>query len=176
MLSGTQKKISGVEVASLNQLITAQLQDLYWAEEKILNSLPDMIKNASDDQLKQAFQNHHGETKTHVERLKKVFEMMGESVKAKKCEAMAGLAKEAEGMLAETPANSAVRDCALIIAAQKIEHYEIASYGCLRTLVRINGHKDAAALLQITLDEEHAANELLTDLAEGYINKEAASL
>jgi ferritin-like metal-binding protein YciE len=132
-----------------------------------------MAQKAHNKGLQDAFKSHIQETKTHIERLKQVFEMLDEPVKAKKCEAMAGLAKEAEHIVEDTPPKTAIRDCALIVAAQKVEHYEIASYGCLRTLVRMLGYDDAAEILQVTLDEEHATNDHLTMLAESYINEDA---
>lgn len=167
------KKISDADVQTLRQLIITQLQDIYWAEGKLLEALPKMAEKAMEPALRDAFKNHLKETEGQVARLKKVFQLFDESAKAKKCEAMEGLSKEADEMIKETPANSALRDCALIVAAQKVEHYEIASYGCLRTLSRMMGNAQAADLLQETLDEEHNANDLLTELAEGFINEEA---
>lgn len=168
-----KKKMNEAEVASLHQLIVAQLQDIYWAEQKMLTDLPGMGEKASSKKLKDAFKKHEKETKVHIERLQQAFTLVGEKAKAKKCEAMAGLAKETEHFIEETPENTSVRDCALIVAAQKTEHYEIATYGCLRTLLRIAGHGEAAILMQTTLTEEHAANDHLTLLAETYINEDA---
>lgn len=173
MTAVKKRKLPEAEVASLRELFIAQLQDVYWAEQKILDSLPDMMNKASNDDLKASFHKHTEETKTHIERLKQVFETIGEKATAKKCDAMAGLAKEVEHLIEETPENSAVRDCALIIGAQKVEHYEIATYGCLRTIARIEGNMKAVEILQSTLNDEHLTNSHLTLLAEAYVNEEA---
>jgi len=168
-----QHKMNEADVVSLRQLIVAQMQDMYWAENKIISDLPGMAKKAHNPKLHEAFTMHLEETRVHVDRLMKAFKSIDAPATAKKCEAMAGISIEVEHLIGETPEKSAVRDCALIVAAQKVEHYEIATYGCLRTLCRMAGYDEAADLLQTTLDEEHAANENLTDLAESYINMQA---
>ncbi len=169
----TQHKINDADVVSLRQLIVAQLQDMYWAENKMISDLPGMAQKAHNPKLHEAFNKHLEETRVHVDRLMKVFKSIDATATPKKCEAMAGISTEVEHLIADTPEKSAVRDCALIVAAQKVEHYEIATYGCLRTLCRMAGYNEAADLLQATLDEEHTTNDNLTHLAESYINMQA---
>ena len=159
---------------SLNDLFIEQLQDLYDAEKRLTKALPQMADAAQNGDLKQAFQNHLQETEGHVKRLEDVFRMVGAKSKAKTCEAMKGLITEGEEMIgAKGDAN--VRDAALIAAAQRVEHYEIAGYGTLRTFADRLGYSDAARVLQQTLDEEGAADKKLTHIAEQNINWKAAT-
>jgi ferritin-like metal-binding protein YciE len=157
---------------SLHDLYVNELKDLYSAENQLLKALPKMAKAANAPELKAAFTEHLEVTRGQVERLEQIFENLGASPKGKKCVAMEGLVEEGKEVIAED-GEPAVIDAALIACAQKVEHYEIAGYGCVRTFANLLGHEDAAALLQETLDEEGAADKKLTELAETVINVEA---
>jgi ferritin-like metal-binding protein YciE/glycine/D-amino acid oxidase-like deaminating enzyme/nitrite reductase/ring-hydroxylating ferredoxin subunit len=161
--------------SALKELFVDELKDIYWAEQHLVKALPKMIKGATSEELKNTIQTHLAETEGHVSRLEKVFESIGEKAKAVKCEAMAGLLKEAEELMTETDKGTEVRDAAIISAAQKVEHYEIASYGTMRTLAGTLGFSEAQELLQQTLDEEKNADQLLTGVAENYVNEAAAA-
>lgn len=163
------------EESALKELFVDGLKDLLWAEKHLVKSLKVFIKAATADELREAFQNHLTETENQIERLTQVFESVGEKAVAKKCEAMEGLAKEAEEMIDETEDGTEVRDVALISAAQKVEHYEIASYGTLKTLAGVLGYPDAQSLLEQTLEEEKKTDVLLTQIAEGFVNEAAKS-
>lgn len=160
-----------MKIESLRELLEEELKDIYSAEKQLVKALPKMAKKASSAELKSALEEHLEVTKTQVERLEEVFEALGQSPKAKTCKAMQGLIEEGEEILGED-ATDAVRDAGIIAAAQKVEHYEIASYGTVRTWARLCGEEEAADLLQETLDEESEADETLTGLAES-INPEA---
>ena len=162
-----------MEMESLQDLLLEELKDIYNAEGQLLKAMPRMAKKAKNQQLKAAFETHMKETEGQIDRLEQVFEALGEKPKAKKCLAMEGLIKEAKEMMGEDMDDD-VMDAALISAAQKVEHYEIASYGTVRTYAKLLGNKDAARLLQQTLDEEGKTDKLLTKLAENGINIEAA--
>ena len=162
-----------MEMETLQDLMLDEIKDLYSAEQQLTKALPKMAKKASSPELRQAFETHLAETQGQIERLESVFEALGEKPKAKKCLAMEGLIKEAKEMMGEDMDDD-VMDAALISAAQKVEHYEIASYGTVRTYAKLLGNKDAARLLQQTLDEEGKTDKLLTKLAESSINIEAA--
>ena len=157
----------------LHEFFMDTLKDIYWAEKAQVKAMQKMMKNSTTEDLRDAFEQHRMQTETHVERLEQVFEMMGKKAQAKKCPAMQGLIEEAQEVMEETEDDTYTRDCALIVSAQKAEHYEIASYGSLVTLARAMGHTEAADLLQETLDEEKETDELLTQIAEGFINEEA---
>jgi ferritin-like metal-binding protein YciE len=157
----------------LHKLFIEQLQDIYWAETHLLKALPKMAKAATSQELSTAFEEHLDITEVQVERLEEVFSLLEEKAKAKTCQAMKGLIEESEEMIKNTEKDTMVRDCGLIIAAQKVEHYEIASYGSLRTLAEIMGHNEVMELLQATLDEEHHADNALNSIALSFINKEA---
>ncbi|MGL4513083.1 MAG: ferritin-like domain-containing protein [Lacipirellulaceae bacterium] len=159
---------------TLHDLLVSELKDLYSAENQLLKALPKMAKAASDERLAEAFREHAKETEVHVERLGTVFEGLGGSPKGKKCKAMEGLLEEGKDLMAEE-ADPAVRDAALIATAQRVEHYEMAGYGCVRTFAKLLGMSEATELLQQTLDEEGAADQKLTDLAESVINAEAVA-
>jgi ferritin-like metal-binding protein YciE len=163
-----------MKLDNLRKLYIEELRDLYSAENQLLKALPKMAKGASSDELKQAFENHLQETEGHVERLETIFEDLDESPKGKTCHAMKGLVEEGSEILEEEGEES-VLDAGIIAAAQKVEHYEIASYGTVRTFAELLGEKNAAKLLQQTLDEEGAADEKLNELAEGIVNPEALS-
>jgi ferritin-like metal-binding protein YciE len=161
-----------MKLDSLEELYVEELRDLYNAEHQILKALPKMAKAASSPNLEKGFQEHLQQTKGHVERLDQIFSDLGKSSKGKKCEAMEGLLKEGAELL-EADAEASVLDAALIAAAQRVEHYEIAGYGCVRTYARLLGHGEATKLLQQILDEERRTDEKLTELAVGSINTQA---
>jgi ferritin-like metal-binding protein YciE len=161
-----------MKLDTLQKLYTEELRDLYNAENQLLKALPKMAKAASSEELKDAFEKHLEQTKGHVERLEQVFEDLDERPKGKTCRAMKGLIQEGSEPL-EQDGDESVRDAGIIVAAQKVEHYEIAGYGSARTFAHLLGQNKAAELLQTTLDEESETNELLTRLAESIINPEA---
>ena len=174
----SSKKSSGrrkqpVTNSRLQEFFVDSLQDIYWAEKHLTKALPEMQKAVTTPKLQDAFESHLGQTMDHVTRLEQVFEIIGEKPLAKKCEAMEGLTKEADSIVDETDEGTMTRDAAVIMAAQKVEHYEIASYGTVRTWAERLGYNQAAQLLQQTLDEEGDANKKLTQLAESHINMEA---
>ena len=171
--NGTMKNKKSKEnsAESLKKLYEEDLKDIYWAEKHLVKVLPKMAKAASSEELVKAFQDHLGQTQNHVARLEKVFTVSGLKVAAKKCEGMEGLTKEGDEVVEDHDKGS-VRDSGLIIAAQKVEHYEMAAYGSLRTLAQVMNFDDAAELLQETLDEEGEADKLLTSIAEK-VNDEA---
>ncbi len=157
----------------LEEFFVDMLKDIYWAEKNLLKALPKMQKASTTSELQAAFEDHKKVTEEQVSRLEEAFEMMGKKAQGKKCDAMEGLIKESESIIEETEKGSMTRDVALIIAAQKVEHYEIASYGGLVQLAKTMGKNDVAELLQLTLDEEKETDLLLTDIAENNINWEA---
>lgn len=144
------------------------LKDIYWAEKALTKALPKMAKNATAPELKTALQDHLTETEGQVDRLEQIFEILGKKAQAKKCEAMAGLIKEGDEMMEDND-KGVMRDVAIISAGQKVEHYEIASYGTLRAFAEILGLSDAAELLQETLDEEKGADEKLTEVTSAAV-------
>lgn len=160
--------------SDFHQFFIDELKDIYWAEEHLTKALPKMKKAATSKKLAAAIDKHIQETQEHVERLNSVFELLGEKAQSKKCEAMAGLVKEAESIIEDTSKDTKTRDAGLILAAQKVEHYEIATYGTLRTFASVMGHTDVEQLLQQTLDNEKETDVALTKVAEGFINEEAA--
>ena len=157
----------------LRDLYVAQLKDLYNAESQLLKALPRMAKAASNGELKGAFEEHLEHTRGHAQRLEQILQQMGINPKGKKCKAMEGLIQEGKEQM-DNDAEPDVLDAGLIAAAQRVEHYEIAGYGCVRSYARLLGDEKAADLLQQTLDEEGSANKKLTDLAESSINLQAA--
>jgi ferritin-like metal-binding protein YciE len=161
-----------MKLDTLKQLYIEELRDLYSAENQLLKALPKMAKGASSEELKLAFENHLDQTKVHVERLEEIFERLDETPKGKTCQAMKGLVEEGSEILEEEGEES-VLDAGIIAAAQKVEHYEIASYGTVRTFAQLLGEDEAAELLQETLDEEGEADKLLTQLAQEIVNPEA---
>jgi ferritin-like metal-binding protein YciE len=160
--------------SKLHKLFEEELKDIYWAEKALTKAIPKMIKNATSEELIEALEDHLEETEEQVKRCEQVFEILGKSPQAKKCEAMAGLIKEAEELMSDSD-KGVMRDAAIISAAQKVEHYEIASYGTLRTFAKTLGLDDAADLLEETLNEEKNADETLTGVAESAINVKAAN-
>ncbi len=161
-----------MKLDSLRTLWIEEMRDLYNAENQLLKALPKMAKKAAAPELKQAFQSHLEETKTHVERLDQIFDTLGKKPTGKTCKAMKGLVEEGSEMMQETGPSSVI-DAGLIAAGQRVEHYEMAGYGVVRTFASILGEDEAEGLLQETLDEEAAADEKLTEIAESTVNDEA---
>lgn len=171
--TGTERRSSVMPDSKLHHFFMQQIQDVYWAEKKLVKTLPKLSEAATSQRLKQAFNDHLEQTVNHVTRLENIFTMMGEEPKALKCPAMAGIVDEGSDIIDETDEGSAQRDVGLIFAAQKAEHYEIATYGGLVTLARTMGHDDAAELLDQTLAEEKVTDSLLTKIAEEEANVKA---
>lgn len=161
------------QASLLEKFFVDQLKDIYYAEQQLLKALPEMQQAATTEELEDAFADHLKQTERHVKRLEKVFKVIGKNPEGKKCEAMDGLVKESKTIISETKEGTMTRDAALIIAAQKVEHYEIASYGGLVQLAITMGLNRAAEILDKTLQEEEDTDQLLTDIAESYINIEA---
>jgi ferritin-like metal-binding protein YciE len=161
-----------MELETLKDLFVDQLKDLYSAETQIIAALPKMADATTDSKLKKAFLTHLEQTREQKTRLEKIAESYGISPGGKKCKGAEGLIKEGSEMIQED-ADPAVRDAGLIAAAQRVEHYEIAGYGCARTYAKLLGEKDAVKLLQQTLDEEGDTDKLLTEIAENVVNPEA---
>jgi ferritin-like metal-binding protein YciE len=158
---------------ALKELFIDEMKDIYWAEQHLAKALPKMIKGATSEELKKTILDHLEQTKNHVTRLESAFESIGEKAKPVKCLAMEGLLKEADELLSETDKGTEVRDVAIISAAQKVEHYEMASYGTLKTLATTLGFSEAASLFGETLEEEKTADALLSEVAENYVNEAA---
>lgn len=159
---------------ALMELFIDSIKDIYWAENHLVKSLPKMQQSATSGKLSKAIGDHIEETKVHVTRLEQVFELLGEKVQAKKCDAMEGISKEGENIVEETEAGTATRDVGIILASQKVEHYEIATYGGLHQLAITLGLNDVADILAQTLAEEKAADQKLTEVAEDSVNYKAA--
>jgi len=157
----------------LEKFFLDQLKDMYYAEQQLLKALNEMKSASTTEELEDAFENHHSQTQRQIKRLDKVFQLLKEKPEGKKCEAMDGLIKEAKTIINETKEGTMTRDAALIIAAQKVEHYEIATYGGLVQLAITLGKHRAASLLDKTLQEEEDTDRHLTDIAESYINFQA---
>jgi ferritin-like metal-binding protein YciE len=162
------------DIKTMNDLFVHTLRDIYYAENQIVKSLPEMIEKASDPQLKQAFQSHLDETKTQVKRVEQVFRMHGAEVGGVDCPAIDGIIEEADDVVGEV-ADKQVLNAALAAAAQAVEHYEIARYGTLIAWAKQLGRNDCATVLQKNLDEEKAADKKLTAIAEARLNLKAAS-
>ena len=162
------------KITNKEELLIDELRDLYNAETQLIKALPKMAEAASNDELREAFESHLTETKGHAERLIEAFKLLGESEKGKTCQAMKGLVEEG-GEAIKTDAPPAVRDADLIGAAQRVEHYEIAAYGCARAFALKLGHTDVAKLLEANLKEEGAANKKLIEIAQT-VNDDAFSV
>jgi len=158
----------------LQEYFVESLQDVYYAEKAITKALPKMIGASTSSELISAFEDHLAVTEEQITRLEQVFESIGEKAKGKKCDAIEGLIKESESVIEDTEDGTATRDVGLIMAGQKVEHYEIATYGGLVQLAQTLGHDKASGLLQQTLDEEKETDELLTSIAENNVNYEAS--
>lgn len=172
---GTKSKTGKMENSEFHEFFVDELKDIYWAEKHLSKALPKMKKAATSPELAAAFEKHTEETKMHISTLEQVFELLGEKAQAKKCDAMEGLIKEAEGIIEDTDSGTLIRDAGLILAAQKTEHYEIATYGTLVVFAQNMGHTDVADLLQTTLDNEKATDVALTEIAVSSINEQAAT-
>jgi ferritin-like metal-binding protein YciE len=157
----------------LGEFFTSQLKDIYWAEQHLVKTLPKMQEAATTSQLKQALNNHLIETKEHVTRLEQIFAMIGEDAKATKCKAMSGIIDEGEDIIDDTDDGTSTRDAGIIFAAQKVEHYEIATYGSLIEVAHTLEHDELAAILEQTLSEEKKADEMLTQIARTNVNDNA---
>ncbi len=164
---------NGLQESGLKTLFTDELKDILWAEKHLLKALPKMAKGATSDELRSSIEKHMMETQNQITRLEQVFEMVGQKATGKKCDAMEGLVEEGKSMMEDTEEGSLTRDAAIISASQKIEHYEIASYGTLRTLANTLGLTEAASLLEETLEEEKNTDEKLTQIAESFVNESA---
>lgn len=173
--TATAKNVgAGASNSLLKEFFIDELKDIYYAEKHIAKTLPKMKKAATSQELKHAFESHETMTKEQIVRLEKVFEILGKKAKGKTCEAIEGIIKEGEEIIAETEAKTATRDVGLILAAQKVEHYEIATYGGLTQLAKTLGLSEIAGLLHTTLEEEKQTDELLTAIAENHVNYEAS--
>jgi ferritin-like metal-binding protein YciE len=161
-----------MKLDSLRTLWIEEMRDLYNAETQLVKALPKMAKKATNPELREAFENHLEETKNHVQRLEEIFGRLGKKPSGKTCKAMKGLIEEGAEVLQEDGPDSVI-DAGIIASAQRVEHYEIAGYGVVRTFAAILGEDEAEDLLQETLDEEGAADETLTEIAEGIVNEEA---
>jgi ferritin-like metal-binding protein YciE len=166
---------TNIQLNSFDVLFLDQLQDLYDAEQRLTNALPLMAEAASQPGLKNAIQKHLRETENHVRRLEQIFQMLGTTAKAKTCEAMKGLLAEGQEAI-DAEGDPDIKDAALIAAAQRVEHYEIAAYGTARTFAQRLRKEQAARLLEQTLQEEKSADQTLTDLAESGINQRAVTV
>jgi ferritin-like metal-binding protein YciE len=159
--------------AKLEKFFHDELKDIYWAEKQLVKTLPKLAKAATSKELRGAFTDHLEVTKGHVTRLEKAFDILGYPAQAKKCEAMSGITQEGAEIIEDTDDGTSTRDVALILAGQKAEHYEIATYGGLCQIAKTLGHDDIASLMKQTLAEEKEADETLTELAENSVNMKA---
>lgn len=171
--TATKTKAVGEGNTQLEKFFTDSLKDIYWAEKALTKALPKMQKAATTEELQNAIEQHIDQTKEQVTRLEQVFELIGQRAQAKKCDAMEGLIKEGESIVEETEKGSMTRDVGIIMASQKIEHYEIATYGGLISLANTLGKMDVADILGTTLEEEKDTDLGLTEIAENNINWEA---
>lgn len=170
---GTTKAKSNA-ASGLTELFEDGLKDIYWAEKALTKAIPLMAKNATSADLIEALNSHLTETEDQIIRLEKVFELIGKKATAKKCDAMEGLSKEGEGIIESTDEGTATRDVGIILASQKVEHYEIATYGGLVQLASTLNLTDVAEILAKTLEEEKLADQLLTEVAENDVNYKAS--
>jgi len=168
-------KTGKMENSEFHEFFVDELKDIYWAEKHLAKALPKMKKAATSPELAAAFEKHAEETNQHIATLEQVFGLLDEKAQAKKCDAMEGLLKEADGIIEDTDTGTLIRDAGLILAAQKVEHYEIATYGTLVVFAQNMGHTDVAELLQFTLDNEKATDVALTEIAVSSINEQAAA-
>jgi len=159
--------------SKLQEFFHDEIKDIYWAEKKLVQTLPKLAQAATSEELRGAFTDHLKVTEEHVTRLEKVFDILGHKPQAKKCDAMEGITEEGASVIEDTEDGTHTRDVALILAGQKAEHYEIATYGGLAQVAKTLGYDEVASLLEQTLEEEKETDQLLTQLAEGSINQEA---
>ena len=168
-------KAGKMEDTEFHEFFVDELKDIYWAEKHLAKALPKMKKASTSPELAAAFDKHTAETEQHITTLEQVFELLEEKATAKKCDAMAGLLEEANGIISDTDKGTMIRDAGLILAAQKVEHYEIATYGTLRVFAQNMGRDDIADLLSQTLENEKATDVALTEIAVGAVNAQAVS-
>lgn len=173
--ANSKTKNTGTADPALLEFFGEELKDIYWAEKHLVKTLPKMKKAATSEELSEAIGEHLEVTKGHVARLEQVFELLGKKAQAKKCEAMEGISKEGEEIVEDTEEGTSTRDVGIILAAQKVEHYEIATYGGLAQLARTLGLDEVSDLLTQTLNEEKEADEKLSSIAENDINYQAAA-
>jgi ferritin-like metal-binding protein YciE len=176
--AGAQKSANYTETidpshSKLMEFFTDELKDIYYAEKLLVKALTKMSKKATTEELQTAFLDHKAQTEEQISRLEEVFGMIGKKPQGKKCEAMTGIVEEVNSVIEDTEDDTLTRDAALIIGAQKAEHYEIATYGGLIQLARTMGHDDIVEVLQETLNEEKETDQLLTSIAESSINEQA---
>jgi len=164
-----------IENSEFHEFFVDEIKDIYWAEKHLVKALPKLKKAATSPELAAAFDQHTQETNSHIATLEQVFELLGEKAQAKKCDAMEGLLAEATSIIEDTDKGTLIRDAGLILAAQKVEHYEIATYGTLVVFARNMGQSEVADLLQGTLDNEKATDVILTEIAVNSINEPAAA-
>jgi ferritin-like metal-binding protein YciE len=171
-----RKTVAGSKAgdSKLEAFFHDEIKDIYWAEKKLVKTLPKMAKAATSEDLRNAFTEHLGQTQEHVSRLEHVFEILGHKPEAKKCDAMEGITEEGASIIDETEDGTHTRDAALILAGHKAEHYEIATYGGLAQIARTLGHEDVAKILETTLKEEKDTDQALTQLAEVSVNEDAS--
>jgi ferritin-like metal-binding protein YciE len=172
--AGTHSKTAKANESRLEEFFHDEIKDIYWAEKKLVQTLPKMAKAATSDTLKNAFTEHLEQTKEHVTRLEQVFELLGHKPQAKKCDAMEGITEEGASVIEDTEDGTSTRDVALIMAGQKAEHYEIATYGALAQIAKTLGHNDVARILKTTLEEEKKTDEKLTKISETSVNQDAS--
>lgn len=170
---GTKGNSNEADHSRLQEFFHDEIKDIYWAEKKLVKTLPKMAKAATSTELRSAFTDHLAQTNEHVSRLEQVFELLGHKPQAKKCDAMEGITEEGASIIEDTEDGTSTRDVALIMAGQKAEHYEIATYGSLVQIARTLGRDDVAKILQNTLQEEKETDASLTQLAENNINEQA---
>lgn len=167
-------KNAKIEPTEFHEFFVDELKDIYWAEKHLVKALPKMKKAATSPELAAAFDKHTQETQTHIDTLEQVFALLEEKPAAKKCDAMAGLLEEADGIISDTDSGTMIRDAGLILAAQKVEHYEIATYGTLKVFAENMDRTDVAELLGQTLENEKATDVALTECAVSFVNQAAA--
>ena len=168
-------KTGKMENSEFHEFFIDALKDMYWAEKHLATALPKMQKAATSPDLAAAFEKHTEETKQHVSTLEQVFALLDEKAVEKKCDAMAGLLEEGKAIIEDTDKGTMIRDAGLILAAQKVEHYEIATYGTLRVFAENMGHTEVVDLLTMTLENEKETDLALTGIAESFVNEQAAS-
>lgn len=169
-----EEQASNMDSGKLRELFVDELKDIYWAEQALTKALPKLMKAATSEKLAKAFEKHTKETEQQIQILEQVFELMGEKAEAKKCEAMNGLVKEANQIIDDTEKDTFTRDVGLILASQKVEHYEIASYGGLVALAKQMGESEVAQLLQKIFNQEKKTDMTLSLVAEDKVNEQAA--
>jgi ferritin-like metal-binding protein YciE len=172
--TNNRSKKPAADDSRLAEFFYDELKDIYWAEKHLVKTLPKMQKAATSKELQEAFAEHRSVTEQQIKRLEEVFGLLGHKAQAKKCEAMEGITKEGESIIEDTEQGTATRDVGLILAAQKVEHYEIATYGGLVQLAKTLGYNEAAGILETTLAEEKETDMALTEIAENNINYEAS--